>query len=109
MILAVLEFGDYLIMGVMIFALTAATRSSGSAAREERLSRIEDKLNFLMEHMGAEYVPKEKERWQRLADDNDLENAAKDYCETHSVLNEEATRVVEQYIADARNRSEPAT
>lgn len=102
MILAVLEVGDFLILGLLLFAFSAMSQSTGSATQKERLRRIEDKLNFLLEHLGAEYVPREKQRWQRLADDNKQDEAAKEYAEQHSVAEEEATKVVEQYLADAR-------
>ena len=107
MILAVLEVGAFLILGLIIFVFSSMSRSTGSATQKERLRRIEDKLNFLMELLGAEYVPRDKERWQRLADNNQPEEAAKDYAEQHSIEEEEATKVVEQYMADAR-RSDSA-
>ena len=107
MFLAVLEFTDFLLLGVLIYLLMGGTavasrRSAGDAAAEERLCRMEDKLNVLLTHMGIDYVPRTKERWQRLADESNQEKAAEEYSEAHSVPLEEAKRVVEQYVADHR-------
>lgn len=105
MLLAVLEFMDYLVIGVLIVVLAGGTtiasrRSASNAAAGERLRRIEDKLNLLLDHSGITYVPRQKERWQRLAESNDKANAAKEYSEAHSVSLEEAQDVIDQYIAD---------
>jgi len=105
MILAALEVFDFVIIGVLIAFLAGGTtiasrRSASGAAARERLCRIEDKLNLLLAHNGIEYVPRTKERWQRLAESNERANAAKEYSETHSIPLEEAEDVVDQYLAD---------
>ena len=107
MFLAVLEFFDFLMIGVLIVLFSGGTaiasrRSASSAAAGERLSRIEDKLNLLLEEKGIYYVPSARERWQRLAELSDTEGAAKDYSETYSVSAEEAEEVVAQYLADIK-------
>ena len=102
MIIAVLEFGDYLFLTIIIALLLAASRSTGKAAAQERLRRIEDKLNVLMNHLNIDYVPHSKDRWQRLADDGDMDDAIAEYTQSHSVSEEEAKLVVEQYIADGK-------
>lgn len=110
MVFAVLELIDYVMVGVLIAVLgggtaAASRRLYGGAATEERLRRIEDKLNVLLNHMEIDYVPRTKERWQRLAEANSQEEAVKEYSDAHSVPNDEAERVVEQYLADARQSS----
>lgn len=105
MLLAVLEFYDFAIIGLMIIVLAGGTtiasnRSAANAAAGERLRRVEDKLNLLLAHHGIDYVPPTKERWQRLAEANDQPNAAKEYSDTYSVPVAEAEEVVEQYLAD---------
>lgn len=102
-----LEFFDFLMIGVLIVVLSGGTavasrRFAGSAAAEERLRRIEDKLNVLLTHAGIDYVPRAKERWQRLADENSREDAVREYSEAHSVETEEAEQVVEQYMEDVQ-------
>lgn len=105
MLLAALEFFDFLIIGVLIAVLAGGTtvasrRSASNAVAGERLRRVEEKLNLLLAHSGLEYVPRTKERWQRLAEANDKAGAAKEYRDTRSVTLEEAEEVVDQYLAD---------
>lgn len=105
MLFAILDFFDYLVIGVLIALLAGGTtiasrRSGANAAAGERLRRVEDKLNQLMSHSGIDYVPSSKERWQWLAESNDRENAAKEYSESYSAPIEEAVEVVDQYLAD---------
>lgn len=103
LLLAVLEFLDFLIIGVLVAVLTGGTAmASRHAATEERLRRIEDKLNVLLTHMGIDYVPQMKERWQRLADADKKQEAAEEYSNANSVTLEEARQVVEQYLADVQ-------
>lgn len=102
---AALEFFDYIVIGIMITVLTSGTaiasrRSGANAAAGERLRRVEDKLNVLLEHNNIVYVPQSKERWQELAESNVQEEAAKEYVETYSVTLQEAQDVVEQYLED---------
>lgn len=102
-----LEFFDFVVIGVLIAVLSGGTamasrRFAGSAAAEERLRRVEDKLNVLLTHMGIDYVPRTKENWQRLSDAGNQEDAVKEYSEAHSVSEEEAQLVVEQYLQDVR-------
>lgn len=107
MILTALGFFDFLIIAVLIMLFAGGTTiasrralSLSNAAASERLRRMEDKLNLLLAHNGIEYVPRTKERWQRLADDGDKTGAAKEYSVTKSVPLEEADEVINQYIAD---------
>jgi hypothetical protein len=105
MILAALDYFDFLIIAVMIIIFAGGTtvatrRSTSDAAAGERLRRMEDKLNLLLTHNGIDYVPRTKERWQRLAESNDKASAAEEYSETHSIPLEEAEEVVNQYLAD---------
>ncbi len=105
MLLAVLDLLDFVIIGVLIAVLAGGTtiasrRSAANAAAGERLRRIEEKLNLLLADNGIDYVPRTKERWQRLAESNDKPNAAKEYSDKYSVPLEEAEDVVEQYLAD---------
>jgi hypothetical protein len=105
MLLSALDFFDFLIIALLIIIFAGGTtiasrRSVSNAAAGERLRRIEEKLNLLLAHKGIVYVPRTKERWQRLAESNDRANAAKEYSDTHSIPLEEANDVVNQYLAD---------
>lgn len=105
MLLSMLDFFDFLIIGLLIMVFAGGTtmvsrRSAVSAAAGERLRRMEDKLNLLLVHNGIDYVPRTKENWQRLADDRDREKAALEYSEAHSVPLKEAEEVVAQYLED---------
>src|SRR5579859_5322497 len=80
MLFALLEFGDYFMLAVliMIFAsggaatATAYRRSSGRQVIDrKRLQRIEDKLDLVLSHLGIKYVPAPKDEWQELADSPD--------------------------------------
>jgi hypothetical protein len=106
--LAVLEFLDIVVIAVLIALLSSgkaifSRRSGANAAAGERLRRIEDKLNLLLADRGIEYVPRTKERWQRLADSNDRTGAAREYHDSHEVSMEEAEDVVDQYLTDSSN------
>lgn len=105
MLFAVLEFFDFVIIGLMIVVLAGGTtmasrRTGANAAAGERLRRLEEKVNLLLAHQEIEYVPSKKERWQRLAESGDKAGAVKEYGETYSVSSEEAEDVVEQYQED---------
>lgn len=77
--------------GLIIFVFSSISRSTDSAAQKERLLRMEDRLNFLLEHLGAEYFPHDKESSQRLADDNQPEKVAMESAEQCSTEEKEAT------------------
>ena len=107
MLLAMLDFFDFVIIGVLIALYAggssiASSRSAATAAAGERLRRIEDKLNLLLSANGIKYVPSAKEQWQRLADDNNIQDAAQEYHAAHSVPLAEAEDVVQQYVADSQ-------
>ncbi len=102
-----MEFAGLLILTLLMTVLLGGAgfvsrRSAGNAATEERLRRIEDKLNVLLTHLEIDYAPRVKERWERLAEGNNVSQAIKEYRDAHSVSLAEAKKVVAQYLADAR-------
>jgi hypothetical protein len=112
MLFALLEFGDFCIIAVLIMVLAgggaAATvyrRPSGRCMLDrKRLQRIEDKLDLVLTHLGVKYVPAPKDEWQELADDPDRKiEAIKVYREQHGVGLKDAKDAVEKYM-DGRDR-----
>ena len=106
--LAVLEFFDYVLIGILVAVFAGGTtiasrRAGSSAASGERLRRIEEKLNLLLSSRGITYIPKSKERWQELAESNRQNEAIEEYSSQNSVSTEEAQDVVDQYMMDFRD------
>jgi hypothetical protein len=101
MLLAVLEFGDFAIIALIVVILTggAAASTYVRSADPERLRRIEHKLDLILTHLGLDYTPPPKAAWQELATDPARKIAAiKAYREQHGVGLAEAKRAVEEYI-----------
>jgi hypothetical protein len=102
MLFAVLEFGDFAVIALLILAF-AGGRAVVSAylrpADRDRLQRVEQKLDLILTHLGIDHVPPPKSPWQELADDPGYKIAAiKAYREQHDVGLAEAKKAVEDYI-----------
>jgi hypothetical protein len=103
MLFAVLEFGDYAIIAVLILLFAGGGAAASKYLRQadrDRLQRIEHKMDLILTHLGIEYVPPPKPAWQELADDpaRTIE-AIKVYREETGVRLAEAKKAVEEYIA----------
>jgi hypothetical protein len=103
MLFAVLEFGDFALIAllIMIFAGGGAAASAYLRPRDRRrLERIEHKLDLILTHLGIEYAPPVKATWQQLADDPGRKiEAIKAYREQHGGGLADAKRAVEEYEA----------
>jgi hypothetical protein len=108
MLFAVLDFGDFAIIALLI-AVIAGGRVAASAylrpADRDQFQRIEHKLDLILNkldlvliHLGIEYVPPPKAAWQELADAARKTEAIKVYREHKGVGWAEATEAVEAYI-----------
>ena len=103
MLWAVLEFGDFAVIALLILAF-AGGRAVVSAylrpADHDRLQRVEQKLDCILTHLGIDYVPAPpKSVWQELADDPGHKiTAIKAYREQHGGGLAEAKKAVEDYI-----------
>jgi hypothetical protein len=99
---AALEFSDFAIIALIISLFAgggAAARAYSRPAGQERLGRIEDKLDLILTHLGLDYTPAPKAAWQELAGDPSRKIAAiKAYREEHGVGLAEAKRAVEDYM-----------
>ncbi|MFN3192010.1 MAG: hypothetical protein ACE361_15980 [Aureliella sp.] len=105
MVFAALDFFDYIMIAILIALFAGGTsfasgRSGSTAALGERLMRVEEKLNLLLAERRISYTPKNKERWQQLAELKDRDNAVQEYSTQYSVSQEDAEAVIAQYIAD---------
>jgi ribosomal protein L7/L12 len=107
MLFAILEIVDYAVIAGLILVLAgggAAASAYRRPAERDRLQRIEDKLDLVLDHLGVEYTAPPKVEWQELADDPARKiEAIKVYREEHGVGLAEAKAAVEAYI-DGRNR-----
>jgi hypothetical protein len=100
---AVLDWSDFAI----ILLIVAVFSAGGAAARvyfppadRDRLERPEHKLDLILTHLGLDYNPPTKAKWQELAADPALKiSAIKAYREEYGVGLAEAKRAVEEYIS----------
>jgi hypothetical protein len=102
MLFAVLEFGDYAIIAVLILLFAGGGAAASAYLRpldRDRLQRVEHKLDLILTHFGIEYVPPPKAAWQELADNPARKiEAIKVYREQQGVGLAEAKKAVEEYI-----------
>jgi hypothetical protein len=102
MLFAVLEFGDFAIIALLILLFAGGGAAASLYLRpadRDRLQRIEHKLDLILTHLGIEYVPPPKAAWQELADDPARKiEAIKVYREQTGVGLAEAKKAVEEYI-----------
>jgi hypothetical protein len=99
---AILDFSDFAI----ILLIVAVFSAGGAAARvyfrpadRDRLDRTEHKLDLILTHLGLDYNPPPKAKWQELASDPASKiSAIKAYREEHGVGLAEAKRAVEEYM-----------
>lgn len=107
MVLAILEFSDFLIIAVLA-VLSGVWVAASVYLRpfdRARLQRIEHKVDLIMTHLGLDYTPPPKTVWQELADDSTRKiEAIKTYREEHGVGLAEARQAVEEYIAKGGGR-----
>jgi hypothetical protein len=104
MLLALLVSSGWEMMAwiILIVLLTGGGAKILGALRpadQDRLRRIEHRLDLILTHLGIDYVPPPKAAWQDLADDPGRKIAAiKAYREQHGVGLAEAKQAVEDYI-----------
>jgi hypothetical protein len=102
MLFAILDFGDFAIIALLILILAGGAAASTYLRPVDRdhLQRIEHKLDLILTHLGIDYVPPpSKTAWQGLADDPMQKIAAiKAYREQNGAGLAEAKKAVEDYI-----------
>jgi hypothetical protein len=103
--LAALDLSDF----AVILTIVGLFSAGGAAARVYRrpadlgrLERIEHKLDLILTHLGLDYSPPPKAKWQELASDPAHKiSAIKAYREEHAVGLAEAKRAVDEYMGQA--------
>jgi hypothetical protein len=107
MLFAVLDFGDFAIIALLILLFAGGGAAASAYLRpadRDRMQRIEHKLDLILTLLDIDYVPPPKTAWQELADDPTRKIAAiKAYREQHGVGLVEAKKAVEDYI-EGRSR-----
>jgi hypothetical protein len=104
MLFALLESSSWELMAWIILCVVLTGGGAKAAgylrpANQDRLQRIEHKLDLILTQHGIDYVPPPQSAWQRLADDPGQKIAAiKAYREQHGVGLAEAKKAVEDYI-----------
>lgn len=103
MLCAVLELADFAIIAGIVAVLaggTAVARASFGPANQDRLTRVEQKLDLLLTHAGLDYTPAPKDAWQVLADQGPACKIAaiKAYRDETGAGLADAKRAVEEYI-----------
>jgi hypothetical protein len=103
LLFAVLEFGDFAIIAVLILLFAGGGAAASVYLRppdRDRLQRTEHKLDLILTHLGIEYVPPPTAPWQMLADDPARKiEAVAVYRKQTGVGLAEAKKAVEEYIA----------
>jgi hypothetical protein len=107
MLLAVLDVGDFIIIGLLILLFAAGRQVAATKlwpTERVRLARLEEKLDLLLTHAGLDYTPPPKAQWQGLADEGPARkiSAIKAYREETGSGLAEAKRAVEEYIEGRR-------
>jgi hypothetical protein len=101
MLVAVLDLSDFAIILCIVglFSGGAAASIYLRPAERDRLQRVEHKLDMILTHLGLDYKPPPKARWQDLAGDPSQKIAAiKAYRDETGVGLAEAKRAVEEYM-----------
>jgi len=106
MLFAVLEFGDFAIIAVLILLFAGGGAAASAYLRpadRDRLQRIEHKLDLILTQLGIASVPLAKAEWQGLADAARKIEAIKVYREQTGAGLAAAKKAVEDYI-DSRSK-----
>ena len=111
MLFAMLEIGDFTVIGLLVLVFAGGSRvviAQMWPAERDRLARIEQKLDLLLNDAGLDYTPPVKAAWQALADEgpNRKIAAIKAYRNETGAGLADAKRVVEGYIEGRQGSGE---
>ena len=104
MLFALFEASEWTVIALLILIVVLTGKRTAASGylrpvNQERLQRIEHKLDLILTQLGINYVPPPNSAWQELADDPGAKIAAiKAYRSEHGVGLAEAKKAVEDYI-----------